>query len=48
MNEHEHVPSDSHCVRYVGGEKTGTCWICAKYDNAVWLTQREVFEASHY
>lgn len=42
----EHDPSDDNCVRHVGGPKTGTCWICAGLDNATWLTQREVFEAS--
>lgn len=44
-----HEPSDPNCVRHLcvkGCPATkGRCRICIHYDNAVWLTQREVFEA---
>lgn len=40
-----HNPADHSCVRNTmrstkAGEK---CDVCAKYDNAQWLTQREIF-----
>ena len=41
----EHDPSDNNCVQNVSGNKNGTCWICLKYDNATWLTHREIFES---
>lgn len=45
MDEHE--PSDPNCVRHRRELDEGKyCRICVRYDNAVWLTQREIFEAS--
>lgn len=42
----EHNTADDNCVQHNGGRDLGaTCWICKRYDSAVWLTQREMWEA---